>query len=688
MGSPAPLVFTALMVRALGLGDDAWQAPLLEGAFDSRLHALNGFPPPLYPPDLEEEIAANLEDLARLDPDSAVARARTLLEVVSSGTELYWTARRVLAASGDLETVRLGLRSYFEAPARWREVLAVSDDPRLRDFGGEAGAQLFSERLFATRLERNLSRARERESIRALLAWASTTPDPSSPRRVLKALPGGVPLAASVGAWLRRNPGVPETPEPPPVAESESPLEIKQRVLGLPSDERYLAIRWLAERDHEALVGIPLDRESIDRLYPHLARSSRRTVRNRVRRAHRERGRALASILLSPTLDVAEKREALREMADAWASAIASSGPRTFEIMSSLLPREDFERFLFEAEVDGTFLDALALVPGPEARQRLEGLGTPEATERLLRRSDRYLSVPALSRLRHDGEPLAARSAALALLSLGGPGASAWLRAELVNLSDPTAVLLAAMNGSAEPSIAADLVRRVASDPAPSPAALAALARLHEQAPGALVAVASNGGEALAERAYSMMSLTGDRRYLPLLIDLVVGSVAGASSASREGAFAALAEAELGSFATRLHRLAGDPDREVRLQAAAALVPSGEGWTLRLLLGNVEATSLRERTIARRAIRRLPRDRARELLAEMVQDGTARSLGALLYLELAEESEVRGSRSLQEKLWRAVAEDARAGDPTALLAASSLSHAEAIGVVTARLSAR
>jgi hypothetical protein len=72
----------------------------------------------------------------------------------------------------------------------------------------------------------------------------------------------------------------------------------------------------------------------------------------------------------------------------------------------------------------------------------------------------------------------------------------------------------------------------------------------------------------------------------------------------------------------------------------------------------------------------------------MVQDGTARSLGALLYLELAEESEVRGSRSLQEKLWRAVAEDARAGDPTALLAASSLSHAEAIGVVTARLSAR
>jgi hypothetical protein len=172
-----------------------------------------------------------------------------------------------------------------------------------------------------------------------------------------------------------------------------------------------------------------------------------------------------------------------------------------------------------------------------------------------------------------------------------------------------------------------------------------------------------------------------------VFIDLATGSVSGASKASREAAFAALAEADLGPFAPRLHRLAGDPGREVRFGAAAALVPSGEAWTLRLLLGNLDPSSPRERAIARGVVRRLSRERAQELLEEMVEDGTARSFGVLLYLELADESEVRQSRSLQEKLWRVVADDARARDGTALLAASRLSHPEAIAVVTAHLSA-
>ena len=180
-----------------------------------------------------------------------------------------------------------------------------------------------------------------------------------------------------------------------------------------------------------------MSREHIDRLYPYFARSSRRAVRDRVRRAERARGRALASLLLSPNGGDAEKREALRAMPDAWAGAIASAGPRIVEIVSSLLPREDLERFLFDGEVDGSFLDALAVVPLPEARLRLEVLATPDAVKRLLRRPDRFLSVPALSRLRREGEPLAARSAALALLSLGGPGVSAWLRVELATSTDP-----------------------------------------------------------------------------------------------------------------------------------------------------------------------------------------------------------------------------------------------------------
>ena len=687
MGSPASLLFSAFLVGALGQSDDLWQAPVLEGAFDSRLRALADFPAPLYPPDLEDELTAALEELVRLDPGSAALRARSLIEVVSHESELTWTARRVLAASGDLEILRLGLRSCFDAPARWREVLAASDDTRLRDFDDEVEPEPFSHRYFLTALERNLSRARERESIRALLAWASTAADPSSPRRVLEALPAGIPLEPAVRAWLRRNPESAAAPEPPTFSDSGSLLEIKQRVLALSPDARYRAIRWLAERDHEALLGLPVSREHIDRLYPYFAGSSRRAIRDRARRAERPRGRALASLLLSPTGDDTERRAALRAMPDAWAGAIASAGAGIFEIMSNLLPREDLERFLFEAEVDESFLDALAIVPLPEARLRLEALGTEDAVKRLLRRSDRFLSVPAFSRLRREGEPLAAQAAALALVSLGGPGASAWLRVELLNPSDPTAVLLALIDASAEPSIAVDLARLVASEPSASPAGFAALARLHELTPGALVTLASTGPEALRDRAYLAMSLTGDRRFLPLLVDLAVGSVPGASRASRDAAFAALAEAELGSFATRLHRLAGDPDREVRLGAAAALVPSGEAWTLRLLLGNLDPSSPRERAIARGAVRRLPRKRAQELLEGMVEDGTARSFGVLLYLELAEESGVRRSRPLQEKLWRIVADDARAEDRTALLAASSLSHVEAIAVVTARLSA-
>ena len=63
-------------------------------------------------------MTAALAELARIDPDSAASRARSLIAVVSHESELTWIARRALAASGDLETLRLGLQSYFDAPAR------------------------------------------------------------------------------------------------------------------------------------------------------------------------------------------------------------------------------------------------------------------------------------------------------------------------------------------------------------------------------------------------------------------------------------------------------------------------------------------------------------------------------------------------------------------------------------------
>ncbi|MGH9320513.1 MAG: HEAT repeat domain-containing protein, partial [Vicinamibacteria bacterium] len=170
-----------------------------------------------------------------------------------------------------------------------------------------------------------------------------------------------------------------------------------------------------------------------------------------------------------------------------------------------------------------------------------------------------------------------------------------------------------------------------------------------------------------------------------LWIDAVVGAEKSIPASSRDAAFSALAEADLGSFASRLHRLAGHPDREIRFRAAAALVPTGEAWTVRLLLGNLDASSPGERNVARRALARLDPARARALLSEVIGDGTAGSFGALVYLELEDWSAIGRNLPLQAKLWEILAEESKASSPTALLAASRLSHSEAISVVTRRL---
>ncbi|HJS72856.1 MAG TPA: hypothetical protein VJ921_01120 [Vicinamibacteria bacterium] len=658
-----------LLTAFLLLADDAWRVPALEASLDSALESLAGFPDPLYPPDREVEVLEALEELARLDPDSAASRARALLQVVSKESELAWAARRALVRSGDLTAIRLALDSYFEAPQRWRRVLGASEDPRLRDFRDGVGPVPLSERYLLTSLERNLARARDRQSIRALLAWASSSPDPSSPRRVLTALPRGIPLEASVRAWLARNG---EAPDEGAMELPEGALALKDWILALSPDARFAALRTLAESDHEALSAIPMSREQVDRLYPYFARSGRSTVRDRVRRAFRARGEALASLLLSPAADDAEKRETLAAMRDAWAFAIASHAG-IFEILTKFLPRAELERFVVETPADDALLDALAVVPWSEARLRLESIGTREAIDRLLRRPDRFLSLSALSRLGRAGE----RSAALALVSLGAPGSSAWLRLELAEPGDRTALLEAVMRAPTDAPVALELARQVASSPSPSPSGFAALARLP------LVEPPLSSPSALTERVHLAMSIRGERPYLPVLIDLATRSLASVSKASRDAAFAALAEADLDSFAPRLHRLAGDPDREVRFGAASALVPSGEAWTLRVLLANIDPKSSAERAIARGVVRRLAPERARKLLGEMIEDGTAGTFGVLLYLETTEEPAIR-----QERLFRLIAEDARAGDPSALLAASRLALAEAIAVVSARLSDR
>jgi hypothetical protein len=639
VGSPTLLLCASLLA-------DAWSIPALEARVDSGVRSLAGFPAGLYPPEEVQEIAKALEELTGLDGESGASRARLLLNAVPSGSHLFWSARRMLAASGDGDTIRLALHSYFQAPERWAEVLAASDDPRLSIYAPRSPRRdPASGDLFRTFLERNLAEARERETIRALLSWAGKASDPASPRRVLKSLPEDVPLGASIRAWLTRH-AEPAEPSKQAFPDGGSTLERKQRILELPPRDRFQVVRGLAQGDDEVLAGLPMTREEVDRLYPYFARSTHRVLRERVRRSLAARGPALASLLLSPSAGETEKRETLSAMRDAWVAALASAP--VFEILSTLVPREDVAKLLDEADAD-----ALASIPTPEARARLESMGTAAAVERLLRRSDRIFSVGALSRLLREGEADASRAAGLALVSLGAPGATAWFQAELGKDKDP------------------------------SPGELAALVSF----PLTSLAAAARG--TLLERVHEAMSLSGDRRYLPLLVDIAASGMPDVSRRSREAAFLGLAEADLGHFAPRLHRLAGDPDRSVRFQAAAALVPSGEASWLRLLLANVDAPSERERSIARRAVERLPRERALELLEGMVKDGTAGVLGVTLYLDRLDaeaRARVRGNRVLQQELWASISEPAEAREPLALLAASRLSHPEAIALVIAVLS--
>jgi hypothetical protein len=609
------------VLRALGRSDDVWNVARLETAFDVRLEELSRYPDRLFPRELEAELIEALDALERLAPESAETRARATLSLTSS-SELAFEAREVLAKAGDLETIRIALRSYFQDPERWRAVLSRSGDDRLRDFHDPASPEPVSRRLFLSTLERNLSRHTDRASLGALLRWAEASSDVSSPRRVLEALPRGTLYDERIERWLARNP---------------KPDDAEERMLGPPP--------------------------------PHRSDQG---------------GRGLALLLLSSAGDD-EKREAAAARRDDFSEAIALGGPAVSNALSALLGPSSLETWIRATGPSPSFLDALSVVPLPGARLRLEELASKEAVAALVRRDDRILSMGFLDRLRRGADPSLSRAAGLALLTMGAPGSTAFLRAELASGRDLDGLLPAALAAPIEPGLLFDVLAPLAMRAEASPGAFAALALVHERNPRPFLSLVSEGGP-LAERAYLVMSLASDPRSIPLLVDAATGGLGAISEASRDAAFEGLAEAELGSFATRLHRLAGDPDRAVRFRAAAALVPSGEPWTLRLLLGNIETSSARERSRARRAVERLPRSRAVDLLRQTIEDGTAGSFGALLFLDLGGDTgEARAGRGLPAKIWALIAGDALASDETALLAASRLAHPQAIAAVTKRL---
>jgi hypothetical protein len=604
----------------IGLIDDVFDVPALERAFDERLETLREFPDPLFPVDLEEEAASSLSTLARLNGKSAARRAREALAVTSS-SDLAWAARKILVRERDVDTIRSALLRYFEDEERFRAVLAESDDPRLLDFRGEEPPEAApSPRLFRSSLEWNLSRARSRAAVRALVLWAESSTDAESPRRVLSAIEKGTPYDARIERWLARNPAEGRPEEAPPRPPAARPME--------------------------------------------------------------ERGRALAAVVLSTTAGVEEKRFALSTMRDAWEEALALPASGLAEAMIELAG----ERETLALVEETTDLAALAALPLFEARLRLEEVGTAEGIESLMKRPDRIASLPFLERSRRSSDPKAARAADLALLSLGAPGATAFVRRELAAGEGVEELLRPASLAPIDPALILDVVRGPAGWDSSSPAGFAALVSFQERYPAPFFAFLSglSGLTAkdgpLAERAHIVLSFSRDSRRIPLLVDIAVGGTE-ASSRSREAAFEALAEADLGPFAARLHRLAGDPDRAVRFRAAAALVPTGEVWPLRLLLASIDESSPRERGAARSAVERLPPERALSLLGDMVSDQTAGSFGVVLFLDL-------GGKAPASALWTIVEEDALSGGETALLAASRLEDPRAVRCVTRFLTAR
>ncbi len=626
-------LLAAAQLDELAETDDARQAPHLERAIESRLDELERFDGSLPPPDVAEELVAAVVSLERLDRGRALYWARTILQALPSGPvgNVSVVARRVLARSGDRSVVGPALNEYFQAPDDWRGVLgdaaAATNDIRLRDFAGSAERdEEPSPELFRSRLARAL----------------------------------GETMAP------------PRTPSLERLLEGDF-LETQSAVLALPARSRYRAIRFLATRDHASLIGLPMTSETIDRLYPYLSISRHRKLRARSHRAHSARGRALASLLLSPRVDREEQRFHADAMPDAWLDAIAATGR---DILTPIVGEAAVVRVIEAAAPHA----AMVFVPSPEARVRLEQAATPEAIRWLGRRSDTVVSMSILAALRAEAEQDTRLAAEVELVRMGAPGAAAFVRSQL-DRDFLEELLPAAVGSPVDVDLVQRAIERVGRRGGKQPAALVAMHRFHERYPREFLAWLDADNAQLRERAHFVMALSGDARRLPLLIELAVTGL----NPSREAALRGLSETSLGNFDKRLHRLAGDSERSVRFQTAIALLPTGAEWAFRLLVAELNEEDPAERVRARRAVERLLPEIARARLRTLVSNTTASPFAVELYLDLDAD---RGDAAFRESLWRALAPYVEADDPTALLAAARLSLPAATDAVERYLDRR
>jgi hypothetical protein len=460
-----------------------------------------------------------------------------------------------------------------------------------------------------------------------------------------------------------------------------------ERVLGrLAAGERLRAVRFLAEKDSRLVLEAPVGEAEANALSTFFARSSFRSVRELVRRATGEaQGPALAALLLSSRATLEEKERAAREFGDAWWAALAEGGPGALAELErlalsapELAPEPKLARLL-DRLPDRRAIAALSLIPGPRARQALLDAGRPEALEALVLRPDRALGLPGLARLAREDEGELRAAAERALLRLDAPGALTLVQTKL---QDPEA-LGALLPVLASSPAASEALAVLADRPGPAPALAASLFTFSRRDAEGFRRLLSQPSPRALDRFYATLSLTGDRSRLPVLLD---EASAGPTWRRRRMAFRALAEADLERFASRLHRLAGDRNRETRFETAVALAPGGEPWTIRLLAAELQEDDPIQLSRARRAVERAPAAAVRPLLEDMVSEGTATAFTVLLLLDSPATEPGSVPRSLRRQAWQLLAPQVERSS-LALLAASRLGLPPAIRAVLERLRA-
>ncbi len=441
------------------------------------------------------------------------------------------------------------------------------------------------------------------------------------------------------------------------------------------SGDRFRLLRFLAERDDVTLTKLDLEPHCVDLLFPYLSRSSYGSLRVLVLETGVEsRGAAFAALLLSPTASRAEKMEAAKTLGGSWPEAVVRGGSRVIEALHRLEFWKHRGKEAFSSEnVTSEWIEAMSMLAGDNARKALERVGTVEAIGKLAEREDRLLALPALSRFRREGDDDVREAADMVLLSLGAPGASILMEQRL---GHPDALRALVPHSNATPH-AAEVLAAVAVGDEPRPDVQASLFAFYQDRPQDYSVLLDIDEPSAHRRVHSTLALSDNPARLPVLMDVAAVEK---RIDSRRAALRGLADAEPGRAAFRLHRSAGDPDRGVRFAVAAALVPSGEVWAMRLMMAEMSLAHPWERLAALKAIQKLPREEAESLLEELFWDGTGNAFSSHLLFEM-----VGGvSKEQEPRAWEIVSTQLDE-DPYALLIAARLGRLDAVRAVIERI---